>query len=197
MTGNPFAEGDSYADWAMWEGNYRLRNIAANLMGHAPPRAGGSEVAAMTSNTEDRILNSIIATGELQDAGLSDEQLQTIGRLVLNARKGIRDINFADEDAPDLYRGIEAPDGSEILDLEAGDSFVLTLSAFSPSENMASGFAGLPFGSEVWTPEAVGKSLSLMREVNQLCLSLSKVLKLLRPLLRIGLWKMIWKKGYQ
>ena len=154
MTGNPFAEGDGYADWAMWEGNYRLRNIAANLMGHAPPRAGGSEVAAMTSNTEDRILNSIIATGELQDAGLSDEQLQTIGRLVLNARKGIRDINFADEDAPDLYRGIEAPDGSEILDLEAGDSFVLTLSAFSPSENMASGFAGLPFGSEVWTPES-------------------------------------------
>ena len=154
MTGNPFAEGDGYADWAMWEGNYRLRNIAANLMGHAPPRAGGSEVAAMTGSTEDRILNSIIATGELQDAGLSDEQLQTIGRLVLNARKGIRDINFADEDAPDLYRGIEAPDGSEILDLEAGDSFVLTLSAFSPSENMASGFAGLPFGSEVWTPES-------------------------------------------
>ena len=152
--GESFAEGDGYIDWAMWEGNYRLRNIAANLMGHAPPRAGGSEVAAMTSNTEDRILNTIIATGELQEAGLSDEQLQNIGRLVLNARKGIRDINFADEDAPDLYRGIEAPDGSEILDLEAGDSFVLTLSAFSPSENMASGFAGLPFGSEVWTPES-------------------------------------------
>ena len=149
----PFMD-QAYGFWAAWEGNYRLRNIAASLMGHASPRAGGSEVAAQTSSADDRILNNAIATGELQDAGLSEGKLKAIGSYVIAARKAIRDIRFANEDAPDLYRGIEAPDDSEILNLEAGDSFVLTLSAFSPSENMASGFAGLPFGSDVWTPES-------------------------------------------
>jgi hypothetical protein len=124
---------EHYTEWSAYEGNYRARHVSAALMGLAPPVAEGSDA-------ENRNINEIIATGNPEPMDPSEEG--EIAAIIYGAWKGLRDINNAEADAPELHRGLGDVDpDSPVLSLRPGDTFVTSLTAWTPDPVLASQFA--------------------------------------------------------
>lgn len=126
------------SDWGTWEGNYAMRVVAANIIGlDIEPSAGKEQLDDFVSN----IIDNGISEGA-PDWAKAEAERYIQQAYMLVGSIGTKSREYERE----LHRGMSVPGNSPVLKMKEGDSFDLTLSAFTPFERMAMQFTDSPTG---------------------------------------------------